>query len=349
MLSATFLYLGPEPISCDPDAPASGTHRSATNLVLHLASRGVEIGLAGRWDLSGMDGALPVRPVTDWADANPLVLVAASASALAAVGDSGASAICWLQNPYRYSGLRASVEAGTVQSIVVPSRWHADVYVESAVPVRVAANLVYPPGFRCPITEPDDTERSFLYVGALVPDKGLADLLAAWGVVEPLCPRADLRIAGSPQLHAAHLVDSGWIAEVERAVEAYPRARFLGALGLAELSTAIADCTAVVVNPKAHGSPETFCNAAAESLVNGRPFVGGYHGALPELVVTPVLRSLLVRSTSELARVLVRLGSVGTRELARLRHHAYAAGARHRDAEATILSWLYLLAEGQGR
>jgi len=86
--------------------------------------------------------------------------------------------------------------------------------------------------------EPNEIDNNLvLFVGALIPTKGISELLAAWPNVKLLCPTARLAIAGSGQLESA----------VQRAAKEDPSIMHLGKLDRSELCVMYRKANTVVL------------------------------------------------------------------------------------------------------
>lgn len=119
------------------------------------------------------------------------------------------------------------------------------------------------------------TARDVLFAGRLVPEKGVAQLLAAWAALgEDGRDGRVLHIAGAGPEETA----------VAAAVAGGDGVEFHGRLGIAELAELGSRC-AVSVVPSVWDEP--FGLTAAEALAAGRGVVASARGALPEIATDP--------------------------------------------------------------
>ncbi len=156
-----------------------------------------------------------------------------------------------------------SASAAATVSRLVPSVGDRVRVVRCGVPVP--ANV--------PSVLPD--VRSVLYVGRLVPEKGVAVALTAWSIVARSRPELTLTIAGDGpdrsvlELLAAHLVVGD-------------RVRFVGWRSSDEVADLLEN-SGVVLVPSLWSEP--FGLVAAEAAAQGRPVIASRVGGLPEVVI----------------------------------------------------------------
>lgn len=122
-----------------------------------------------------------------------------------------------------------------------------------------------------------------LFVGAVVPDKGVAELLSAFSALEPSNDGPFLLIAGSSSLWRSESRDETpyeqRCREFIRNTGLLPRVRWLGLLDRPRLVQAYAGADALVVPSQ---WPEAACLAALEGLSLGIPVVATAVGGVPE-------------------------------------------------------------------
>jgi glycosyltransferase involved in cell wall biosynthesis len=112
-------------------------------------------------------------------------------------------------------------------------------------------------------------ETYMLFVGRLVPEKGIDTLLRAWRVVNGAVP---LKVVGSGPLAEA-------VSQVSRDV---PRVEWLGQCTPAEVQALMGEAAALLVPSEWH---EPFGLVAIEAFARGTPVIAARSGALPEIVV----------------------------------------------------------------
>ena len=127
----------------------------------------------------------------------------------------------------------------------------------------------------------------FLFVGAVVPEKGLEHLANAFQSLAAAHPQARLLVAGSASLwdmsggKTAHRGYEAAVAESLRPLVEAGRVHLLGATRSA-LMPAVYAASDVVVIPSVW--PEPFPLVALEALAAGKPLVASAVGGLPETV-----------------------------------------------------------------
>lgn len=177
-------------------------------------------------------------------------------------GSLGMSALVWIESALHRV---FDVYAQNVTRFVVPSRFLQSKLTEWGVD---PTQLVYIPNFV-------DTEalparpggRGFIYIGRLMPEKGVATLIAAAAKA-----RVPLSVAGAGPDEASLR---------ERASACGGEVRFLGHLQGVELLDAIAAARAVVVPSELYeNAPISVMEAAAMA----KPVIGARIGGIPELI-----------------------------------------------------------------
>ena len=157
------------------------------------------------------------------------------------------------------------------------------------------------------------TEASFLYLGWLVPSKGVLELVASFARVLAEAPEASLEICGEGTASALAR-DEVWRLGLERSI------RFLGWVRGDAKRRALERCRALVLPSHSEGMP----NAVLEAMAAGRAVIATRVGGVPELV------------EEGRSGLLVEAGDVGALagailRLARDRSEAVAMGARGRE------------------
>lgn len=157
--------------------------------------------------------------------------------------------------------------------LVAPSRFLRETYVRLGAPADrtvVAPTGIAPPPLAAPPARPPGGLRA-LYVGALLPLKGVHVLVEAF---EALPPEATLWVAGDPNRDPAY-------AARLRALARHPGVVFLGPLDRAGVWRALDEADVVVVPSLWY---ENSPLVVQEARARGRPVVASRLGALAELV-----------------------------------------------------------------
>ena len=115
----------------------------------------------------------------------------------------------------------------------------------------------------------DSTVKTALFVGWVIPTKGVAELVEAWAKVRPKGWRLEIVGPGSPEFKSALL---------ERF--APENLEFVGALPHAQAMTRMASCDLFVLPSYTEGFP----NVVAEAMALGRPILATDVGAIPEML-----------------------------------------------------------------
>jgi hypothetical protein len=244
--------------------------------------------------------------------------------------------ILWLQNQGKWQSVSSFWKHGGI-SIVCPTLFHANLY--RALPgFHKRANAVY--NSFCPVFTSDESVTPqpgrILFVGAITPSKGFLEVMSTWKELATRGVDIELVIAGSIGLHTGAgggearpigVADpkfeieaiAPWLASLP---ERY-QPRFLGALAPVQLREEMLKSEAILVNPSWH-SYETFCVAAVEAQVCGRPVFSVARGGLNETVYPSRLQTLATApGSSTMADVIQR----GFSDKAALRETGQAATA----------------------
>ncbi|HJU65547.1 MAG TPA: glycosyltransferase [Gemmatimonadaceae bacterium] len=174
----------------------------------------------------------------------------------------------------------------------------------------------HPPILRRP---PDGDPLRCIAVSRLVARKGLADLLAAWSLLERGCCK--LEIVGSGPAEAS-------LRELASTLKLGDDVRFVGALDRDGLAERLREADVFVLTPHA----EAFGNAFAEAMATGLPIIGTTVGGIPEMVRDGE-NGLLVRPGD--ARSLV----AAVRRVAAQPAWRREMGERNRARAEATLSW----------
>lgn len=343
------IYFGQKPLLLSSTSPMSGTHRSAVTLARLLAEEGHSVVLAGNvasGEVSDSSKRVELHvcsatdlPLDHSVDVDIVVSGSErSFSDLKQVGLRGC--VYWMQNPYRPQMVRPYLDYGLIKMMACVSRWHAKQYPRS-YPIQVIDNIVGTNDLRCrPLVT--STAQRLVFVGAAVAGKGVDVLVRAWLSCERP-PAATLAIVGGPDLYGQDPMRHEWYQrEVATPAREDESIELLGSLDRDSLIAALVAGRVAIVNPKSYGSPETFCNAAAEAALVGRPLIGGAHGVLRELFVA--MRSCIaVRSEADLARALEQTLTLSPDAVISAQRAIHADAHVRYDDERSLLGWRLLL------
>jgi glycosyltransferase involved in cell wall biosynthesis len=136
-------------------------------------------------------------------------------------------------------------------------------------------------------------ERSVLFVGWVVPEKGIRELVDAWNQVKE--PGWRLDVIGP--------VEQAYLQELLRVAVPSAALSFHGALPHAEVLQRIADCDVFVLPSHTEGFP----NVVVEAMAMSRAIIGTPVGAIPDMLGDGAGILVSVNEPTELASTLLRL------------------------------------------
>jgi glycosyltransferase involved in cell wall biosynthesis len=119
-------------------------------------------------------------------------------------------------------------------------------------------------------------EAEVLYVGVLVPGKGVLDLVEAFGHLAPLVPESRLRLIG----RESHAEYGGRLRAHVRTVGLEGRVAFAGELPQADVARHMARAAVLVLPSHSEG----LGRVVLEAMATGAPVVATRVGGLPEIV-----------------------------------------------------------------
>lgn len=155
---------------------------------------------------------------------------------------------------------------GKVDAYIALTEFARKKYIEGGLPaerVHVKPNFVHPdPGFSPGVGD------YLLFVGRLVQEKGIQNLLKAWALVDKRIP---LKIVGDGPLAPLVL----------EAAKTFPNIEYLGRRPLAEIYVLLGNARAMVFPSEWY---EGFPKVIVEAFAKGTPVIGAALGAVTEVV-----------------------------------------------------------------
>jgi glycosyltransferase involved in cell wall biosynthesis len=183
----------------------------------------------------------------------------------------------------------------------------------------------------------------FLFVGAVVPEKGVIGLARAFAQIAADLPDAHLALAGASGLWGGSLATQGRHVDYEDAVRqalgaplAAGQARFLGKVSASEMPAVYAAGDVVVIPSVCR---EAFPLTALEALASERPVIASAAGGLVEVVnkhngilVPPGAEAALGAALCALAADPARREQLGRSARQQARQFSWETAARQLDA-----------------
>jgi glycosyltransferase involved in cell wall biosynthesis len=207
----------------------------------------------------------------------------------------------------------------TVRRIVVPSKWQAS-EIKRLYPGTHGKIVVIPHGVTTVAKKTSGSSSRILYVGRLIPSKGVGSLIRAIALISKTHKNVHLTIVGSGsvryQKHLRTLAKQLGIAE---------RIRWLKHSPYYEVQRMYPNYGAVIVPSKS----ESFCLVALEAMANNAPLVSTLSGGLKEFVNTNNAQVIQSVNSAAIARAIKEMKKNPAKTKQRL-INARATAARYR-------------------
>ncbi len=198
--------------------------------------------------------------------------------------DASISIILWAHNTLTAKRQRIAANCASVKWIVCVSKsQYINMKDTPCFKKCVYINNFLPNRFFAKAEISDYSEEKIVYVGSLMPQKGVHNLIKIWRKIEKKCPQANLYIFGGANVWNTNVkLGSNGIADpyYERVINkhmkklAHPEnIHFMGAKGWTDIGPVISTFRAGVVNPSRYMRDETFCLSAIEMSAFGLPIV----------------------------------------------------------------------------
>ena len=144
-------------------------------------------------------------------------------------------------------------------------------------------NNIIPDEFYNKATQSNYSKKEAVYIGSVMPQKGVHNLLEIWKYVEEKAPNAQLYIYGganvwnpSAKLGGKGAADIYYDRVIQRRLnrlEHPENIHFMGAKGWKDLDRLISSSRVGIVNPSFYMRDETFCMSAVELEAHGIPVI----------------------------------------------------------------------------
>lgn len=144
-------------------------------------------------------------------------------------------------------------------------------------------NNIIPDEFYNRATQSNHSKEEAVYIGSVMPQKGVHNLLEIWKYVEVKAPNAQLYIYGganvwnpSAKLGGEGVADIYYDRVIQRRLnrlEHPENIHFMGAKGWRDIDGLISSSRVGIVNPSFYRRDETFCMSAVEMEAHGIPVI----------------------------------------------------------------------------
>lgn len=202
----------------------------------------------------------------------------------AEVFDTSVRLILWAHNTLTEKRQQIVAQTASIERVVCVSESQYRNMVDTPCYDKCTyINNVIPSWFYNNSTLSDYSETKAVYIGSIMPQKGVHNLLEIWRHVEKRAPEAQLYIFGGASIwnHNVKLGSSGVADQyydriIQRRMKKlqHPEnVHFMGAKGWKDIDGMIKTARVGIVNPSHYMRDETFCMSAVEMEAHGIPIV----------------------------------------------------------------------------
>ena len=224
----------------------------------------------------------------------------------------------WAHNTLSWKRQKIAAKTKSIQRVVCVSKsqyknmedtpcWEKCTYINNVVPLEFCKRA----------TISTHEKPIAVYVGSVMPQKGVHNLLEIWKNVEKEVPTAQLLIFGganvwnpSAKLGSTGAGDMYYDRVIRRRLDRLDHPEnihFMGAKGWKEISKMISNARVGVVNPSHYMRDETFCMSAVEMEVHGIPVVSRQRHDGLNTTIAHAKTGFLEETDKDIANSLVKL------------------------------------------
>lgn len=224
----------------------------------------------------------------------------------------------WAHNTLSWKRQQLAAEIPAIKRVVCVSRSQFENMKTTPCSAKcVYINNVFTEEFYRQSQCTDYSKRKVIYVGSIMPQKGVHNLLEIWRLVEKEIPDAQLFIFGGANVWnpAAKLgkntsADFYYDKVIRRRKDKliHPEnIHFMGAKGWREIEAFIRDARVGVVNPSYYMRDETFCMSAIEMEAHGLPVVSRQRGDGLRTTIKHLETGYLEKRNADIAKRIILL------------------------------------------
>lgn len=192
--------------------------------------------------------------------------------------------VLWAHNTLPYTLQRIAAKTESIKKVVCVSESQYRNMSDSVCFDKCTfINNIIPESFVENAKTTDYSENKVAYVGCLMPQKGIHNLLDIWKYVEESSPETKLYVFGSAKMwHTSNGLDNNCFADqfyariIKKKLKALKHPEnivFMGAKGWSFINEFISTFRLGIVNPSHYMRDETFCLSAIEFSAHGLPVV----------------------------------------------------------------------------